>query len=172
MVKYGEHRMVKAIWQAGSILLMAVVLALGVNQLRPGRLPLVADWSTEARLQLSDGETLAVSPEEAEALFFSQTAVILDARSPDLFAEGHIQGALNLPPEELEKGLDTFLAEIPPESMIITYCDGETCNLSKELALALLERGYRNARVLVNGWTVWQERGLPTEIGSPFREQN
>jgi 3-mercaptopyruvate sulfurtransferase SseA len=46
---------------------------------------------------------------------------------------------------------------------IITYCDGESCELSHELALFLKEMGFANVRVLVNGWTVWQQAGLPTE---------
>ena len=43
--------------------------------------------------------------------------------------------------------------------MIISHCDGETCSLSKDLALFLRDMGFKNARVLVNDWTVWQEKG-------------
>lgn len=44
-------------------------------------------------------------------------------------------GEIDLLPEELEKRIDFHLTGIPPESVITTYCDGETCNLSKELDL-------------------------------------
>ena len=50
---------------------------------------------------------------------------------------------------------------IDGSEMIITYCDGESCDLSHELALFLKEMGYDNVRILVNGWTVWQHAGLP-----------
>ena len=46
---------------------------------------------------------------------------------------------------------------------IVTYCDGENCDLSHDPALFLKEMGFENVRVLVNGWTVWHEAGLPTE---------
>lgn len=48
---------------------------------------------------------------------------------------------------------------------IVTYCDGESCDLSHELALFLKEMGFENVRVLVNGWSVWQQAGLPTDAG-------
>lgn len=143
--------------------MLASVIALSVNQLRPGRLLLVADWGPESMLKLDSGDSLMVSLDEAEALFFAQTAVFLDARSQDLFAEGHIQGAYNLPWNDFEQHFDAIMAGIPWETPIITYCDGESCGLSKELAMALLGKGYTNVRVLVNGWTVWQEKNLPTE---------
>jgi 3-mercaptopyruvate sulfurtransferase SseA len=49
---------------------------------------------------------------------------------------------------------------------LITYCDGESCDLSHELALFLRELGFQDVRVLVNGWTVWREAGLPAEGGN------
>jgi rhodanese-related sulfurtransferase len=48
---------------------------------------------------------------------------------------------------------------------LITYCDGESCDLSHELALFLKEMGFENVRVLVNGWSVWQQAGLPLQMG-------
>jgi 3-mercaptopyruvate sulfurtransferase SseA len=48
---------------------------------------------------------------------------------------------------------------------LITYCDGESCDLSHELALFLKEMGFENVRVLVNGWSVWQQAGLPFQTG-------
>jgi len=48
---------------------------------------------------------------------------------------------------------------------MIAYCDGETCHLSKELAKALTEMGFQNARVLINGWSLWIQNGLPIQKG-------
>jgi rhodanese-related sulfurtransferase len=91
--------------------------------------------------------------------------VFLDARSPMLYDEGHIQGALNLPWEELDARFVETLRDFPVETTFITYCDGEGCSLSRELAMAMLERGYNEVRVLVNGWTLWQNKGLPVDKG-------
>jgi 3-mercaptopyruvate sulfurtransferase SseA len=57
------------------------------------------------------------------------------------------------------------LQDVPPDSLIIAYCDGESCTLSKELAFELAARGYSHVRVLVNGWSVWQDANLPVEAG-------
>jgi len=47
--------------QGVSLLVPAIAIALPVNHLRPGGIPLVADWSPEAQLRLDAGESLAVS---------------------------------------------------------------------------------------------------------------
>lgn len=144
--------------------MLASIIAFSVNQFRPGRLLLVGDWSPEAQLKLDSGDSLMVPLDEAKALFLAQAAVFVDARSQDLFAEGHIQGAYNLPWDEFDRHFAAIMADVPQEIPIVTYCDGESCGLSKELAMALLGKGYTNVRVLVNGWTLWQEKNLPTEM--------
>jgi len=85
----------------------------------------------------------------------------VDARSESLYREGHIQGALNIPWQEVDRYFVEVMERLDPEKTIITYCDGETCELSHELALFLQEMGFQSVRVLVNGWTVWKEAGLP-----------
>ena len=110
-------------------------------------------------------EEAIVSLEEARALFLTHGAVFIDARPRELYLSGHIQGALNLPAADIEGTFPQVLREVPPESLIIAYCDGESCTLSKELAFELAARGYAHVRVLVNGWSVWQEAKLPVETG-------
>ncbi len=151
----------RVLGESAAIILVAAILGLAVNQVRSDRLALVGDWSPQAQLTTDSGDTLMIPLEEAEALFHAKAAVFLDARSRDFYAEGHIQGALHLPPEELDLRMAEVLADLPLETAFIAYCDGETCNLSKDLAFALMERGYVNVRVLVNGWTLWKESGLP-----------
>ena len=55
--------------------------------------------------------------------------------------------------------------DLKPTDRIITYCDGETCNLSHDLALFLTEMGFQDVKVLVNGWTVWLDNNQPVEQG-------
>ena len=89
-----------AAWQLAAVLLMAAALGLSSNQLRTTGLPLVGNWSPEAQLTMESGDSLAISLADAEGMYFAHSAVFLDARSPMLYDEGHIQGALNLPWEE------------------------------------------------------------------------
>lgn len=159
-----EQRWLQVIWQSGALLLFAVLVGLGVNAIRPDRLPLVADWSLKAQVSSGpEGSGLLITLEEAEILYFDQQALFLDARSEEVYREGHVAGAKNLPWEEFEQFSPEVMAGIPYSAVIVTYCDGESCGLSKELAFALVAKGYRHVRVLLDGWKQWQEAGLPIE---------
>jgi rhodanese-related sulfurtransferase len=161
---HGNHRTgMRVLWQSGAIVLVAAVVGLLANQVHPGRLALVADWSPKAQLKTDFGINLEIPLEDAEALFFSGMALLLDARSPEQYTAGHLQGALNLPWDAFEATFPQVMAGVPHDTTIVTYCDGETCGLSKDLALALLQEGYFSVRVLVNGWTLWQQNNLPVE---------
>jgi rhodanese-related sulfurtransferase len=151
--------------QAGAIFLLAVIIGVMVNQIRSDRLPLVADWSPEARLTLESGESMVISIEEARELFLSRSATFLDARSSKLYEHGHILRARNLPWNAVDEHFDIVMADIHHDALLIAYCDGESCTESKYLALELLYRGYENVRVLVNGWSLWVEQHLPVEKG-------
>nr|NJM03710.1 rhodanese-like domain-containing protein [Desulfobacula sp.] len=109
------------------------------------------------------GNSLAIPLPEAEALFRKNKAVFLDARDKTLFDEGHIKGAKNLPWYEVDDYFQQVVPGLDREAPVITYCDGESCNLSHELALFLKNMGFVEVRVLVNGWTVWRENNLPIE---------
>lgn len=59
-----------------------------------------------------------VSLEDAKNAYDSGTALFLDIRDTGSFAAGHIQGALNIPLEQLE----SRISELPTDRWIITYC--------------------------------------------------
>jgi rhodanese-related sulfurtransferase len=147
--------------------ILSAVAALAVNALRADRLPLVGDWSVAARITTSTGERMDISLNEAEKLFFTDAAVFIDARPEEDYARGHIQNARCLPWHEMDLRFMVVTGELDLEMPIVTYCDGETCELSHNLALFLRDAGFLNTRVLVNGWTLWQQAGLPTESGAP-----
>ena len=154
----------RALGQALLIAVIGAALALTVNQFREEGLPLVGDWSAEARFRDDSGQDMTVSLDRARELR-QQGALFLDARSSDLFQQGHIAGARNLSWESFDRMFGEIMSDITPERDIIAYCDGESCNLSHELAITLKALGFSKTKVLVNGWTVWQEAGLPVENG-------
>ena len=66
--------------------------------------------------------------------------IILDVRSPDEFAEGHIPGAINIPNEEIGT---TDIAELPNKSqLILVYC--RSGRRSKDASKKLVKLGYTN----------------------------
>jgi len=143
------------------ITLLAALLGLLVNQVRPNSMPLVSSWSPEARITLKFGKNILIPFHEARDKFYAGVAVFIDARPPDLYQENHIQGALNVPLAEFDQVIDTALTGLSEEALIVTYCDGEDCDLSAHLALKLKEIGYGNVRVLHNGWSLWKNHQLP-----------
>ena len=163
-----ESKWGKALWQAGLLVLLASLWGLAFNALRPDGMALVRDWSEEASPASPEAETVsAVSLEEAEELYFTGGAFFLDARSPDRFMEGRVAGAFNLPPEVAQGSPEEIPPEIPRDAPVVAYCDGESCGLSRDLASILAQRGYTDVRVLENGWTLWEEAGLPVEGDAP-----
>ena len=151
--------------QTLALALLAVVLGLFANQVRSDFIPLLGDWSPEARITLKFGKNILIPFDKAKDRFHTGSAVFIDARTPDLYQEGHIQGARNMPVAEFDQLADKVLMEFPEDTLFVTYCDGEDCDLSGQLALKLKQIGYENVRVLHNGWTVWKNHQLPFQSG-------
>jgi len=147
---------------------LSTVAALSVNALRSDRLPLIGDFSASARMTTATGERMDIGLEEAQALFAADAGVFIDARSAEDYARGHIRGARSLPWQDVDLNFMAVTADLELTTAIVTYCDGETCELSHDLAIFMRDAGFANTRVLVNGWTVWQEAGLPVESGAPL----
>lgn len=143
----------------------AFMLGFLTNQIRSDRIPLVADWAPEARLSAGLGESMVISLEEARALCSNKRAVFIDARPLALYDQGHIRCALNIPWQSFDEYIDRLPDRIQDDVWIVTYCDGEHCSLSEDLAKELIFMGYEKVMVLLNGWTRWVEAGLPVEKG-------
>ena len=155
----------QAMWQAPLLVLVSVALSLAVNHMRKEGLPLVGDWSVETRFIDTSGESHSISLGGSLHLFERDEAVFLDARPESQYAEGHIKGAFNLPWQDLDRYFLQVIDKLDGPKTIITYCDGAVCDLSHELTLFLKEMGFEKVYVLVNGWSLWKEAGLPVERG-------
>lgn len=92
-------------------------------------------------------------------------ALLVDARSPELYATGHIEGAVSLPLVEIDAGLPGFLEQVAKGRVLITYCSGFGCPDSFDLGERLLEAGYRDVRVFEGGFPEWRDAGLPVAGG-------
>ena len=84
--------------------------------------------------------------------------VILDVRSREGYAAGHLPGAVNIPFEELP----VRLRELPKQKDLITYCWDVTCLLCTKAAYVLASKGYR-AKEMLGGIDAWQKAGFPIE---------
>jgi rhodanese-related sulfurtransferase len=96
--------------------------------------------------------------------FDAEAALIIDARDPEDYAEGHIAGAINVPYDEAVSdpaGLQTLDTAGKP---IITYCGGGTCEVSLTVAEELFYAGHDRIAVYTGGFSEWAEAGYP--VGS------
>ncbi len=89
----------------------------------------------------------------------------VDARSHELYAEGHIPGALSLPCEHFDEHFDVLVQLLDKEKLIVIYCDNHECQLSLDLAEVLLAMEFRRIAVFEEGWDQWVESGYPTATG-------
>lgn len=83
---------------------------------------------------------------------------VLDVRPKEEFEAGHVQGAINIPIEELE----SHLADFDPKQEIVAYCRGPHCILAFDAVAQLRKKGFQ-ARRLENGYPEWKIAGLPVE---------
>lgn len=82
--------------------------------------------------------------------------VLLDVRSPELFAQGHVPGAINLPHGKI---VESKLLAWPVATMFVTYCAGPHCNGAARGALRLARLG-RPVKIMAGGITGWLDEGF------------
>jgi 3-mercaptopyruvate sulfurtransferase SseA len=74
--------------------------------------------STSPSDENSNEEVPRVSLADAKAAFDIKSAVFVDVRGAEFFAEGHIPSALSIPSQDMQNRLK----ELNPADWIITYC--------------------------------------------------
>ncbi len=82
--------------------------------------------------------------------------VLLDVRSPELYAAGHLPEAVNLPHGRI---VERNLASYPEDTSYVVYCAGPHCNGADKAALRLARLG-RPVRKMIGGVTGWLDEGF------------
>lgn len=119
----------------------------------------VADTQAELQPQAPSALPMPVLLDEVQQLI-TAGGVLVDARSPELFAAGHIEGALSLPLADIDVVLPDFTARIGKDRVVVTYCSGFGCPDSFDLGMRLIEAGYVDVRVFEGGYPEWRDAGL------------
>jgi rhodanese-related sulfurtransferase len=89
--------------------------------------------------------------------------VLLDVRSPALYAQGHAPGALNLPHAKI---IESKLAQYPPSTLFVVYCAGPHCNGAARAAVRLAKLG-RQVKLMAGGITGWLDEGFELATAEP-----
>lgn len=85
--------------------------------------------------------------------------VIMDVRYVADYRRAHIDGAISVPYEKLEK------TDLPKDKTLVIYCSGIGCGLSNDAAIVLRRRGFKDVRVLEGGFAEWELKGYPVVRG-------
>jgi rhodanese-related sulfurtransferase len=183
--------MVKLVCQTAVIITISAVIGLLVNFVNPKGIPLIGEYSREARLKDLDTKKKeliktskdnnlkdAAEPSKQELelksdikledvyqIFNSGSAIFIDSRKVEDYKKGHIQGAINIYAEKIDDYKDV-ISDISKEIKIITYCGGTDCDLSILLADYLVEQGYLNVSIFFGGWIEWKDAGYPIEVSN------
>ena len=87
--------------------------------------------------------------------------VLLDVRSPQLYAAGHVPRSVNLPHGKIN---ERNLADYRPETLFVVYCSGTHCN-GADRAAARLARLGRRVKKMIGGIEGWKDEGLGLSLG-------
>jgi predicted sulfurtransferase len=98
------------------VLLLSAVIVLGVLACNA----FLLQMDSQAGLPQTEEEVPRISVQDAWAAFEEGAAVIVDVRSAESYAAGHILGAISIPLDEFENNLPGIPLE--KDQWIITYC--------------------------------------------------
>lgn len=92
------------------------------------------------------------------ALEANEPITIVDLRTPEIFAKGHIPGSLNISIEELENDQ----TKLSKDKTTVVLCYNITCHLATKAALLLAKKGYP-VKELIGGFNDYHAANLPVE---------
>lgn len=121
--------------------------------------PATAAPATAGPARPSDGPgVVLVSPADAAEVLASDDApVVLDIRTPEEFAEGHVAEARNI--DFYDPGFATALEALPRDTTYVMYCNSGNRSAS---AAALMRRlGFTEVYEVDGGIQAWKAAGLP-----------
>jgi rhodanese-related sulfurtransferase len=95
---------------------------------------------------------------EATMLMNKDDALVLDIRPAAEFKKGHILGAKQLKPEQINKAEFTSLEKHKDKPIIVVCAMGMT---AKRTATNLAKAGFSQVSILKGGMNVWQGASLP-----------
>ena len=108
-----------------------------------------------------------VTMERLKELLAGGTVHLIDARLPAEYETGHIEGAINVPYEQLPEYYDKLTSAVPLDAMVVCYCQSVTCEDSENLARELKFMGYKNVLRYTGGWDEWSRADDPQAGSTP-----
>jgi len=98
-----------------------------------------------------------VDPKAAQALIADQKATVLDIRTPEEFAEGHIPDAKNV--DFFSKSFRETLEKLDKDAPIVMHC--QSGGRSGQALPIFKEMGFTKVFHMNGGFSAWSKAGLP-----------
>ncbi len=143
---------------------LAVVAALGVlaacgSDTAAGDTPTPATTATADAGPSGPTGFATITPDDASAVLADppDDLVILDVRTPEEFAEGHLDGALLV--DFYDPDFADQLAELDPDVPYVVYC--RSGNRSGQTLPLMQQLGFGSALDIGGGILAWADAGLP-----------
>ena len=95
-------------------------------------------------------------------------ATVLDLRSKEAFAQGHIVNAKNIPLDEFDAKRDAVLGS--KARSVVAVCDSG--HSSRKAVNSLRQSGHEAAFNLKGGMTAWNQAGLPVVTGKKTKSKS
>jgi rhodanese-related sulfurtransferase len=166
LVSAGQQTVAGVLIGSLAILIVSAAAGLIANGFSPRRIPLFP--AVRARdvisLPLPPGIRSMV-PQEAYDAFQTRSALFVDARSPDEYAQGHIPGAINIPVSDFENGVVSHMDQLDSAPAVATYCPSMECWDAVDVADRLREVTQKPIYVFEQGWEAWQADKHPITKG-------
>jgi len=145
----------KICYEAVILIFTALIISSLVNRIREDGI-IFFQKNRETISNNSDAKEISLA--KAVIILKNEMSIIVDARDKSSFMDGHIPGAINFFEKDFDELIDNFLSENDTDIIIITYCDGDQCDLAQTLAEKFSSAGYTNVFYLKNGWSKWKEK--------------
>jgi rhodanese-related sulfurtransferase len=85
--------------------------------------------------------------------------VLVDVRSAEAWAQGHVPGAVHMPYREIAERAP---AELDPAIPVVVYCWSPACNAGAKGAREFAQLGYA-VREMIGGFEYWAREGQPVD---------
>ena len=150
------------------LLLLTFTMAAGCQETRQSdSTPSSAPSSTESKTNPSAEEEVVIdtaryirAADLLERIESETGHFVFDVRSKESYAQSHVRNALSMPYGQFEPQDVVALEQMSLDTPIVTYC-GCPHHLAGLSADRLIEWGYRNVRVLYEGFWHWKDNRYP-----------
>lgn len=82
--------------------------------------------------------------------------IVVDVRGPNVFAKGHVEGAINIPHQEMTA---ERMAQYSTNKVFVVYCAGPHCNGANKAAIRLARLGLP-VKMMIGGVKGWLDEGF------------